>query len=391
MLRVVGLLLLVLVGTLTVHGAQRDRDVDAYFDGRSDAVRELARGVAAALDEESRPDAHHTGSEHMNAEWAYVTAMMGVIGLSKAAYGDPNVHAEARRRATAKLVDDAVLGFGTRAWGGERWQDAKSGHAYLGWGALALGHARALDPSFAHVEAHDRMVALLRASVEASPHGVFETFPGVTFPADVAVCVGAIGLHDRLTGGRHAALVARAAKRLVEGFSDPATGFLFQRVVPDSGRVEDGPRGSGTSIAAYALSFADQASAATLARALKGRTRSLWGFSGVEEYADGSSGLGDIDSGPVLLGVSVAATGFSLAVARQAGDRAWFRGLARTTHLFGVPRRSDGTRRYATGGAIGNAVLLAMLTAEKSLPRRVRIDSLRDRGRSARDKTQELP
>lgn len=354
--------LAVLVGVVPRHLC--DRDVDGYFAGRSPEVRGLARQVAASLDDRARPSAHHTGSEHMDGEWAYVTAMMAVIGLSRAAYGDPSFERDARARGCELLVSDELVRFGTRAWG-EPWQGAGSGHAYLGWGALGLGVARALDPSFSRRKEHDAMIALLRRSLDASPHGVFETFPGVTFPPDVAVVIGAVALHDRITGGAHAALVRRAVERFVATSIEPTSGFVWQRADPRTGAGLDAPRGSGTAISAFALSFADDPAAARLRDALRAHTVTLLGFGAVREYAPGWSGAGDIDSGPVVLGVSVAGTGFSLASARQAGDRGWFRGLARTMHLFGVPWRADERTRYLTGGALGDAVLLAMLTAER--------------------------
>lgn len=341
------------------------RDVDGYYDGRSPEVRALASHVAKALDAGARPSAHHTGSVHMDGEWAYVSVMMSVIGLTRAAYGDRSFERAARERGSALLASEGLLGFGTRAWG-HHYRDAEVGHAYLGWGALALGHARELDPGFPEAAAHDAMIALLRRSLDESPHGVFETFPSVTFPPDVAVAIGAVALHDRLTGGHHDVLVKRAVKRFIDGFVDPKSGFVWQQADPTTGAGRDTPRGSGTAISAYALSFADDAAAAKLRAALHAYTSRLAGFEAVREYGDGRFGLGDIDSGPVLLGVSVAATGFSLASARQACDRDWFRGLARTMHMFGVPWRDGGDARYLTGGALGNAVLLAMLTAEPS-------------------------
>ena len=91
----------------------------------------------------------------------------------------------------------------------------------------------------------------------------------------------------------------------------------------------------------------------------------LTGFGGVREYARGHEGGGDIDSGPVLFGVSVSATGFALAGARASGDRGLFTSLYRTAELFGVPVDRGAGRRFATGGPLGNALLLAMMTAER--------------------------
>jgi hypothetical protein len=69
----------------------------------------------------------------------------------------------------------------------------------------------------------------------------------------------------------------------------------------------------------------------------------------------------------VVLGVSVSATGFALAPARAHGRRDAFERLFRTTDLFGAPEASGDRRRFLTGGPIGNALLLALLTSGPEL------------------------
>jgi hypothetical protein len=87
------------------------------------------------------------------------------------------------------------------------------------------------------------------------------------------------------------------------------------------------------------------------------------GFAAVREYAPGFSGGGDVNAGPTPFGFSVGATGFALGAARVHGDQALFSALYRTTVLFGVPHTEHDRERFAVGGQLGNALLLAMLTA----------------------------
>jgi hypothetical protein len=128
----------------------------------------------------------------------------------------------------------------------------------------------------------------------------------------------------------------------------------------------DAPRGSGTALASYALAFADRDLSRRLYEAL-GRGPALGGFRGVREYAPGHEGPGDLNAGPMLFGVAVGATGFAIGAARMNGDRAAFVELVRSATLAGVPTEpwamGRGTRRFAVGGVLGNALLLAMLTA----------------------------
>jgi hypothetical protein len=145
-------------------------------------------------------------------------------------------------------------------------------------------------------------------------------------------------------------------------YIDKATGLLVQAVDADTGAPTDAPRGSGTLLAVYFLSFADM----SLSRALWDAAErelggSVLGFGVVREYPGG--GRGDIDSGPIALGYGVSATGFALAGARIHGDPARFGRLYATATLFGAPIDRGGIRRWTEGGPIGDAILFAMATA----------------------------
>lgn len=109
------------------------------------------------------------------------------------------------------------------------------------------------------------------------------------------------------------------------------------------GKPRDVPRGSGTGLAAWYAGFVDRSLAIELTSALLAHERTFFGFGGVAEFGE-QAGHGDIDSGPVVLGVSVTR-------------------LFRTTTLFGMPTRRGEALCFRTGGPIGNALLLAMLTS----------------------------
>jgi hypothetical protein len=73
----------------------------------------------------------------------------------------------------------------------------------------------------------------------------------------------------------------------------------------------------------------------------------------------------DIDSGPVILGFGVSATGFAVGASRANDDRDSFVALYATAHLFGAPFDESGSRTFTTGGPLGDAILFAMLTAPR--------------------------
>jgi len=151
-----------------------------------------------------------------------------------------------------------------------------------------------------------------------------------------------------------------------ERYVDPKSGLLFQAVDGHSGRPLDAPRGSGTLLGAYFLGLAGHPFARELYLAAR---RELWapfmGFGATLEYpAEHAGGRGDIDSGPLVLGRSVSATGLMLGCARQQGDEAVFGEIYRSVHLFGAPTRQSGRVTFALGGPLGDAMMLALLTAQ---------------------------
>lgn len=345
------------------------READALFDGDARAQDPIARAVAADVARDTGVGTFHTGSARFDGEWALVTSQMAALGLSQVIVAHPERRARylpPLRLAVDHILRPQTFAFATQAWGASPLDhlDDDRGHAYLGYVALALGALRAVDPATPHAALHDRLVAALARRLERSPSGAVETYPGESYPCDLAAVVGAIGQHARLTATDRRALLARMATVYRARWVDPGSGYLSQTVDPATGAPSSPGRGSGTALSSYFLSFADPSLSRALGEAVaRTGARTLAGFGAVREYAPGAAGHGDIDSGPVVLGVSVSATGFALASARQLGHRDRFAALYRTAALFGIPvARGDG-RAFMAGGPLGNAILLAMLTA----------------------------
>ena len=345
---------------------------DAWTDDELDTARALGDAVSEDVTSGVTTTAFHTGSARFDGEWAMGTHQMAVLGLAQISLRHPELadrYRPAIGAASRVLVEPSTYAFGADAWGAGPFDDLASdrGHAYLGYVALALGLARELDPQLPERALHDALIEALVRRLEAHPLAIVETYPGEAYPCDLASIAGAIGQYDRVTGSDHAALLSRVAEIQRERFVDPRSGYLVQSVDVATGEPRDAPRGSGTALAAYFWSFADGTLARELARAvIEGGREELLGFSAIREHPLGVEGSGDIDSGPVVLGVSVSATGFAMASARLLHDDDAFVGLHRTATLFGIPVARGETTRFLSGGPLGNAILLAMMTSRAS-------------------------
>jgi len=344
-----------LLGVRCQHRAGRQHDADeAQWVPFADGV------ARTALDGTSLP--FSTGSERFDGEWALVTCQMSILGLQQVADRFPERRADYAQASAAcvdRMLSDELLAFGAAPWGltPDQVRSSPPGHAWLGYLALALGRHRQLQPDTPHAAFHDRLITALAAAVDAAPHGLIATYPGEAYPADTAAVIGAIAEH-----GGFPEVVERWRPRFRAAAVDPATGLLRQHVSVE-GRMVDGPRASGTAIGCVFLHRADPELSADLWTALRRQLRHVPGFAAVREHPAGVRRPGDIDSGPLILGTSVSATGFAIGCARRNGDRAAYIRLVTTSDLFGLPYRWGGERHYAVGFALGDAILLAMGTA----------------------------
>ena len=345
------------------------RGADAWLAGDLATEDALAQTVIAGVLTQKGDVAYRTGNTRFDGQATVAIEQMALLGLGQIVLAHPSMrdaYLPAMRVAAHHLATPATLAYASKVYGhnGLDRMGPGEGHAYLGYINLGLGMLRMVDHDADIAPVHDRLTAELAARIDASPTGLIETYPGESWPPDVAAVVGSIGLHAAATGTDRKALLERWATRFERCTVHRASGMLVQRLASGSCTPADAPRGSGTAIAAYFLSFATPALARRLYDALaRNATTSIDGFAGFREYPDGFSGSGDIDAGPIVFGVSVGATGFGLGAARAAGDRDRFTALYRSTRLFGVPTTVDGRTVFAPGGLLGNALLLAMLTA----------------------------
>jgi hypothetical protein len=343
--------------------------VGGYLSADAPAQHRLASSVARRVAKHGKGPYLVTRELRFDGQSMIAIDQMALLGLGQIVLDHPELrdsYLPAMRAAGDRLADPMTLRYAAGAWGshGAAGMAPNHGHAYLGYINMGLGMLRLVDPDTKHRALNDRLTRELARRLDAAPNGLIETYPGETWPPDVAAVAGSIGLHARATGGEQRELLRRWAQR----FADCAihdSGYLVQRVHTGGCKPLDAPRGSGTAVAAYFISFAHQGLSHRLYRAIRDTgTRSLAGFAAVREYAPGvPQGAGDVNAGPILFGLSVGATGFALGAAKAHGDADLFARLYRSASLFGGRVDVGDETTFALGGLLGDALLLAMLTA----------------------------
>jgi len=345
------------------------------YAGDRDTIAALARHVAVTVAKGVSSADFTSDSPLFRGEWQFGTYQMAALGLLQTCHEHPDLREELRpgiESAIAGLLSPSVRAFDAQSWNEDALDslDGPHGHAaYLGYLNLVLTLDRATFADSRHTALNDRISAALARRFRAAPHQIIETYPGEAYPVDNASCLASLLLHQRLTGTDHSAAIAGTRECFRSRWRDSRTGLLLQAINHRSGQPTDRGRASGTALAAYFLAMAEPG----LARPLfeSNRTHlagSILGFGYVDEYAADQQGGGDIDSGPLIFGMSPSGTGFTIATARAFGDRSLYVSLARTAYLMGAPVSRGDERFFITGGPLGNAIMLAMFTAQPIAP-----------------------
>ncbi|GIE34043.1 hypothetical protein Ait01nite_070880 [Actinoplanes italicus] len=211
----------------------------------------------------------------------------------------------------------------------------------------------------------------LAAAFDASATPFLQAYPGQSWPCDSTVAVASLRLADRVTGTAEFApavdrWVSRArglldpATGLLPHQTDPATGLLPHQTDPATGAAVTGARGTSQAIIQRFLPDVDPAFAREQYPLFREQflARPLGLGPAIREYPHGTGGVADVDSGPLILGISLSTTVAGLGAARTNGDASLAAALANFGELAGLPLSTFTTKRYAFGLVpVGDAFL----------------------------------
>lgn len=309
-------------------------------------------------------------SPQFQGEWALVTHSMTAAALADRAFLSPDSRDESLTHMD-RLLERVLLPdfrvFDTELWERDALSDLTGERGHIGY----LGHLNFMlaayhmlggaDPEYAHL--FGRVTKHLTAVLYARPWLNAETYPGEIYIPDNAVVAASLALYDRVYPHRASGVAQNWLDRL-STLHDLATDLpVFN--LDGRGEPLQMSRGSGVAWTIFYQSHVDLATAQDDYWRLKDH---FWrsyapGCAAVCEWPHCAGGLGDVDSGPLLLGMSPAATGFAMAGARLAGDEKGLQELARTAEMAGFSVQWRGRRSYLTAPLVGNAILTAMRTA----------------------------
>ncbi|MFI5958831.1 hypothetical protein [Cryptosporangium sp. NPDC051539] len=234
---------------------------------------------------------------------------------------------------------------------------------YRGWVNWLRGGILRLPPhdaaDAAEVARFERDSAEIAAAFDASATPYLAAYPGQAWPVDSTVAAASLALHDAVLSRKYQGTVARWTAKVRAGL-DPATGLIPHTADVTTGAPTSSARGSSQSIIQRFLPEIDPPFARSQYTRFRTTflSRPLGLGPAIREYPHGTDGAADVDSGPLPLGVSFAATVVTIGAAKVQGDESLADGLARFGEVAGLPIDTWHTRRYAFGLLpIGDAFL----------------------------------
>jgi len=235
----------------------------------------------------------------------FTWALTGLAAGNLARAGrDPQSHLALLERVIAETGNPVVAGrFGTNDL-------LPHGTFYHGWRLLLLVDRAALTGDAAQLAEVSSEARAIAGALDENP--LPSSYPGAAWPCDVIVALAAAHRASRIVEIPGLAGVTKRWFEAMEAYRDPSNGLLVHQ------RGESRARGASQSIIQVFLPDIDPERAAREWGIYKQAFLSpTLGLVGIREHAHGVDAPGDVDSGPLVNGVSASASAVTLAAARR--------------------------------------------------------------------------
>lgn len=227
---------------------------------------------------------------------------------------------------------------------------------YLGWKNRLLGGLLALKPdptpTSTEVSAFRRQCNELAAAFHSAPSKHLDAYPGQSWPCDNVMALSSLRLHDTLFEPQFSDVIASWVHFAKEHL-DPDTGLLAHQIDASTGRTLIAPRASTQVYIHALLPELDPEFAREQYAGFRHWFVEDWlGYLPVCEYPKGKAGAGDVDTGPLVLGISPSATVVSIAAARANGDFELAERSVILSETIGIPWSSGGEKSFGFGAIV---------------------------------------
>ncbi len=227
------------------------------------------------------------------------------------------------------------------------------GAFYRGWSNYLLGSKLRLqsEESRDSIELHlfKKNCNEIFTAFGQSNTPYLESYHGQAWPADMVLAMASLSIYNKTFEPMYQTTVDEWLEK-VKRKMDIKTGLIPHSVDAKTGNSLEGARGSSQSLMLVFLKDVDEKFAFEQFEIYKELfLDSRFGLPGIREYPKGNAGRGDVDSGPVILGIGGAA---SIVGQRTMGKyENWeaYEGLRNCIEGFGVAYTFHAKKRYVFG------------------------------------------
>ncbi len=254
-----------------------------------------------------------------------------------------------------------------------------NGMFYAAWRNYLLAGILLLQPSNelnqAEATAFKGESDTIAQAIAGSSTPFLPSYNGQAWPVDTLPAILSLRVHSRLIDDQHEPIIAEWLAD-AQNLLDPSTQLIPHRTHYQTGTMQDGSRAtSQTLILRFLAEIEPDLAQRHYAQFRQRYIVTRFGLPGALEFPPPRIGVGDIDSGPLLQGVSLSATAVLLGTAHLFGDDELRAAIWQGGEALGNAVAINGKRRYALGiMPIGDAFVIwskttiPWLTQPKSQP-----------------------
>jgi len=224
---------------------------------------------------------------------------------------------------------------------------------YQGWRNYLLAKILSNDLPFDDRARYESLFSescdLIAQALKNAESPFLPSYPDQAWPADSFLAMASLSLHDQHYPPQYKQDIQRWIEQ-VRVRLDKSNGMIPHKTFPETGKTLEPPRGGSMALMLRLLAEIDDDFASDQFQLFRANfSGAALGLPMVREYPHGNFGLGDIDSGPVILGTGFAATIVSIGTYQVFGQQALAERQFRTVHAFGLSQSNDKTRTYLLG------------------------------------------
>jgi len=224
---------------------------------------------------------------------------------------------------------------------------------YRGWCNYVLGRKLMLLPKAAwdslEVQQFRQNCADITDALKKRNSPFLESYAQACWPADMVVGMASVAIYEDLFPGTYQTTIGEwiiEVKTKTDGL-----GLLPHSSIPENGAVLEPARGSSQSLMLNFLLEIDP----DFARAQFGIYKAQFldsrlGLPGIREYPKGTTGVEDIDSGPVIWDIGGVASIVGRRTMALYGEQQVATGLRNSIETFGMGKTKQGKKYYLFGG-----------------------------------------